>query len=296
MKSIRYIMLALFVLIDGYAIAQTVRERGIGPYTLVTRRGEVTVRLLRRDGDIIWVDRLVQSGSYVETGIPRSEVIEFKSAKPVLFVQAEQAQTPEQISATIDGLRRLVAQLKPYRDLPGIQVNAAMIHQAKLNEKREYWRDALVIYQELLTQPYDFPEKNMIRYWSGMNLWRMNQKDKALEFLSDDPIPDEDMNFMSDVLNARADSLSAGGKNREAVDTYLSMIVFYPYVRTNELRALSGIIPNYIALKDWDAVIKSIDAMKLDYAEAPETAAAITLLEKYTAEVEQENQFKVLEE
>jgi tetratricopeptide (TPR) repeat protein len=296
MKRIGFIVMTMLLLGGEFLQAQTVRERGIGPYTLVTKRGEVTVRLLRRDGDIIWVDRLVQSGSYIETGIPRSEIIEFKSPKPALFEQAEQAYSTEQITTAIDQLRRMAAQLRPYRDLPGIQVNAAMIQQAKLNERRSYWRDALVIYQELLTQPYDFPEKNMIRYWSGLNLWRMGQKDKALEFLDDDPIPDEDMGFMSDVLNARADCYSAAGKNREAIDTYLSMIVFYPYVRTNELRAMSGIVPNYIALQDWDAVVKTVDAMKLDYAEAPETAATIALLEKYQAQVEEEKKFKIVEE
>ena len=291
-----FIAAVLTVTLADLTSAQTVRERGIGPYTLSTKRGEINVRLLRRDGDIIWVDRLVQSGSYVETGIPRAEIIEFKTAKPALFAMAEQAQTPEQISAAVDQLRRFVAQMRLYRDLPGIPVNTALILQAHLNEKREYWRDALVIYQELMSQPYDYPDKNMVRYWSGLNLWRMDQKEKALEYLMDDPIPDEDQNIMSDILYARADCLSKVGRNREAADTYLSMIVFYPYVRNNELRAFAGIVPVFIALQEWDAAIKEVEAMKLDYPDAPETAAAIASLEKFTSQVENEKKFKAVEE
>jgi hypothetical protein len=289
-------LLGFLAAADFTAFAQTARERGIGPYTLVTRRGDVPVRLLRRDGDMVWVDRMVQSGQYIETGVPRSEIVEFKAPPHPAFAAAAQAQTPEQIAAAIDGLRRLVAQLRPYRDLPGIPVNAALIEQAKLNERRAYWRDALLIYQELLNQPYDFPERPMIRYWSGMNHWRMDQKDKALEFLLDDPVPDEDLDLMSDILYMRADSLAATGRAREAVETYLGLIVFYPFVQTNELRALSGVIPNYIALQDWDATVKSIEALKRDYPDAPQTAAAVALLETYTQEVEKERQFQVREE
>lgn len=296
MKRVFMIALLGLVVAADYAVAQTARERGLGPYTLVTRRGEVAVRLLRRDGDMVWVDRLVQSGQYIETGVPRSEIVELKAPPNPAFAAAAQAQTPEQIAAAIDGLRRLVAQLRPYRDLPGMPVNAALIEQAKLNERRAYWRDALLIYQELLHLPYDFPERPMIRYWSGMNHWRMDQKDKALEFLLDDPVPDEDLDLMSDILYMRADSLAATGRPREAIETYLGLIVFYPFVQTNELRALSGVIPNYIALQDWDATVKSIEALKRDYPDAPQTAAAVALLETYTQQVEKERQFQVREE
>lgn len=278
------------------AEAQSMRERGVGPYILVTKRGEITVRLLRREDSMIWVDRLVQSGQYVETGIPRSEIVEFKQTRPRLFQMADEAASAEQIGAAIDQLRRLVAQLKPYRDLPGMPVNEALILQGKLNERRAYWRDAIAIYQELLAQPYEFKERAMIRYWAGLCLWRMGQKDKALEFLLDDPVPDDDIDLMSDILFARADCLTATGRHREAIDTFLNMIVFYPYVQTNELRALSGILPNYTALNDWDAAVKTIEALKRDYAEAPQTIEAIANMEKYSAEVEKEKQFRVVEE
>jgi len=290
------VALTSFPILQDAAVAQTTRERGFGPYTLVTRRGEATVRILRRDGDIVWVDRQVQSGAYVETGVPRSEIMEFKAPRPALFDLAEKTEKPEDISGIIDQLRRLSAQLRPYRDLPGIPMNDALILQAKLNERREYWRDALLIYQELMSQSYDFPGKNMVRYWAGTCLWKMNQKEKALEYLLDEPIPDEDMDFFSDILYMRANSFSSLGRHREAVDTYLQMIVFYPYYRTNELRALSGILTNYIALQDWDATTKSLEALKLDYAEAPQTLEAEAMMQKYQEQLDKERQFKIVEE
>ena len=291
--------IAILVLVAGLAgfiaEAQTARERGIGPFTLVTKRGEITVRLLRREENMIWVDRLVQSGQFVETGIPRSEIIEFKQPRPRLFQMADEAQGEAAIGAAIDQLRRYVAQLRPYRDLPGIPVNEALILQGKLNERRGFWRDAILIYQELLNQPYDFKERPMIRYAAGLCLWRMDQKEKALEFLLDDPVPDDDMDVMAEILYARADSLASTGRHREAIDTYLGMIVFYPFVQTNELRALSGILPSYAALNDWDAAVKTIEALKRDYADAPETEAAMAAMDKFAAEVEKEKQFHVVE-
>lgn len=278
------------------ASAQTTRERGIGPYTLVTKRGDATVRLLRRDNNIVWVDRQVRSGEYIETGVPVSEIVEFKSPRPPLFDAAEQAESGEQIAQMIDQLRRYSAQLRPYRDLPGIPMNEALLLQARLNEKREYWRDALLIYEEVLKQPYDFPGKNILGYRAGLDLWRMDQKEKALEYLTKDPIPDDDFDLLADILNARADCLSATGRPREAIDAYLNMIVFYPYVQTNELRALSGIIPNYVAIQDWDAAMKSIDALKRDYADAPETAAAEAAMAAYADQLAKERQFQVIQE
>lgn len=296
MKRLAYILLILAAFGAEYLAAQTARERGLGPFTLITRRGEIPVRLLRREGDMLWVDRLVQSGNFVETGIPRSEIIEFKAAKPQVFALAEAAQTPEEIGAAIDGLRRLVALYRPYRDLPGMPVNAAMILQAELNERRAYWRDALLIYQELLTLAYEFPERPAVRYRAGLCLWRMDQKEKALEYLLDDPVPDEDLDAMSGILYARADCLGAAGRHREAIDTQLRLIVFYPFIQTNELRALAGIVPNFIALQDWDAAMKSVDALARDYPDAAETAAAAALLDQYAGEVQKVRQFQLTEE
>jgi tetratricopeptide (TPR) repeat protein len=278
------------------AQAQTTRERGFGPYTLVTSRGSSTVRLLRREGDFIWVDRMVQSSNWVETGVPRKEIVEFRASRPRLFELADKAESPEQIAGAIDQLRRMVSQLRAFRDLPGIPVNEAILLIAQLNERREYWREALQHYEELLGQGYEMKERPVIRYRAGLCLWKMDQKERALAYLLDDPIPDDDYELLSSVLNARADSLASAGRHREAIDTYLSMIVFYPYVQENEPRALAGILPSYIALEDWDAVMKAIEDLQRDYAGTPHAAAANEVMASHAKKVESEKQFQLPQE
>lgn len=289
-------VLVVELLASVMAFAQTTRERGFGPYTISTQRGEITARILRREGDMIWVDRQVQSGNWVETGLPKSEIITFQSSRPGEFLAADRATTPGQIGPAIDGLRRFVALRRPYRDLPGFGVDEALLLHAQLNERRSSWRDALQLYEDVLSQTYEIANRQQIRYRAGLCLWRMDQKEKALNYLLDDPIPEEDLDLWSAVAHARADSLAAVNRHREAIDGYLNMIVFHPYEQSNEVRALSAIIPSYIALADWDAVTKTLAALKTDYPEAAETKAAEELLAKYPDQLESEKQFQITEE
>jgi len=288
--------LALLLLLPDIAPAQTTRERGQGPYTLVTRRGEITARILRREGDMIWVDRQVQSGNWIETGVPKREIVEFKAPRPQIFELADRAETTEQIALAIDQIRRMIALLRAYRDLPGIPVHEAMLLQAQLNERREYWRDALQIYEEILAQTYEMKDRASIRYRTGLCLWQMKLKERALTFLLDEPIPDDDLDLLSAVLYARADSQSELGRHREAIDTFLSLIVFYPFVNDNEPKALAGVLPSFIAIADWDAVMKTLEALQRDYPETPQAADAEKLLAQHTQKVESEKQFQVNQE
>jgi len=281
---------------SGQASAQTSIERGVGPYTLNTKRGEITVRLLRREGDMIWLDRQVQSGEWLETGVPRSDVVEFKAPRPPEFIAADKARTPEEISTVIDQLRKLISRLRTFRDLPGIPVDEAIMITARLNEQRGFWRDALPHYEELLGQSYEIPDRQRVRYLAGLCLWKMQDKPKALTYLLDNPVPEDDMSLLSSVLLARADCLAATGRHREAADCYLSLIVFYPYEQSNEVQALSRIIPSYIELGEWDAVMKTFDALQGAYPEAPETAETGKLLARHAEKVEAEKQFQVNEE
>lgn len=301
MKTIRLrrwmlCLLLHLVFLPDIAPAQTTRERGLGPYTLVTRRGEITARILRREGDMIWVDRLAQSGNWIETGVAKRDIIEFRAPRPRLFELADQAETPEQIAAAIDQIRRMIAQLRPYRDLPGIPVHDGLLLQAQLNERREFWREALQIYEELLGQTYEMKDRQAIRYRAGLALWQMKNKERALTYLLDDPIPDEDLDLLSLVLYARGDSQASIGNHREAVDTFLRMIVFYPFTQNNEPKALAGIIPSFIAMQDWDAVMKSLEALQRDYAESEESAAAEKIIQQYTQKIEAEKQYQVSQE
>lgn len=278
------------------ARAQTAVERGVGPYTLNTKRGEITVRVLRREGDMIWLDRQVQSGQWLETGIPKSDIVEFKAPRAPELLAADKIRNPAEIPPVIDQLRKMIAKLRAFRDLPGIPVDEAIVMTAKLNEQRGFWRDALQQYEELLGQNYEIPNRQRIRYLAGLCLWKMQEKPKALTYLLDNPVPEDDLALLSSVLQARGDCLAATGRHREAVDCYLSLIVFYPFEQSNEVQALSRIIPSYIEMGEWDAVMKTFDALQSTYPEAPETAEAGKLLASHSEKVAAEKQFQLNEE
>lgn len=292
-NAIRFLLAGAVLSVLTSAFAQTQIERGIGPYTLVTSRGEIGARLLRREGDMIWVDRQVQSGQWIETGIPRSEIIEFKSPRAPEFINAERAETPEQIATSIDELRRLAARLRPYRDLPGIAADEALLMNARLNEQRGFWRDAYLTYEEILGQTYPIAGRQRIRYQAGICLRQMDQKEKALTYLLENPIPEDDLALWSSVTYARAECFAATKRHREAIDAYLSMVVFHPFVQSNEVRALSGLVTNYIALNDWDAVTKTLEALQSDYPAAPETAAVQEMLAAYQQQLAEEKEFQI---
>lgn len=282
-------------MLPASAPAQTTRERGHGPYLMITQRGEFTVRLIRRDGDMVWVDRRMESGEWVETGMPVQRISELRAPRPAEFVRADEITANEQIPEVIDELRRLVARLRAYRDLPGIPVHEALVLQASLNERRGFWREALSIYEEILNRPGETADRLFLQYRAGLCRWQLEEFEKALEYLLIDPVPEEDLTLWSEVMYARADCLAKLERHREAVDAFLPMVVFHPFEQTNEARALSAIIPSFIALGDWDAAMKSFEALQADYPDAPQTVAANELLTKFSGEVAAEKIFDINE-
>lgn len=280
--------------------AQTRRERGLGPFTVVTPRGEFTIRLLRRDADFIWVDRLTSEGVYIETGVESGiairEIIRMVSPRPPLFDLAEQpveSLTAEQLAALHNALRTYAARFRPYRDLPGVRADEATRIQAGLYERQGMWREAYMLYRDLLGRDYAIADQNVVELKAGLCLWHMDQKEASLEHLIQDVIPDEDLDFMSEVLLARADALTSVERHEEALRDLLRLIVFYPYIGNNEARSLLATLPNYVALNDWDAAFKSLQALEEDYPDRPETEAARQALAQYQEELEKERQFHV---
>lgn len=297
------VVMLMVLLLSGWMAApvtqaQTERERGLGPFTLVTTRGEITVRLLRRDNEIVWVDRLTSDKVYVETGVPVAEIIRFVAPRPRLFELAEQpidAYTPEQIKALHDGLRKMAAQYRPYRDLPGIPTDEAIRIQAGLYEQQALWRDAYLLYADLLKLDYEVEDVNRIRLLTGMCLWRMDRKDDALGYLLTTPIPDDDLAFFSRVMKARADALASTGQTLKALEDRLYLVVFYPFVSSNEVENLAAAIPLYAEMKEWGAAVKTLDALEADYPDNPATVSARELLASYNDQVDNERQFQVEE-
>ena len=265
--------------------------RGFGPVTLVTKRGPLTVRLLRRDKDLVWIDQLASSGKYIETGVSTNDIVMIEMARPKVFDQLDLAKTPEQVVQTQVAIKRVSDVLRPYRDLPGIPVDEALMLQARLLERQADWKGALGTYEEILKQPYGPKEAEVARLRVALCYARLGRYDDVLSALDGQAIPDDDLNLASDLLFARAEALAIKGRHQDAIMDFLHLVVFEPYVGNNEPRSLEAVIPSYIALEDWDAVAKTMEALKGQYPDSEYAKRAGALLAKHEKEMAAEAQF-----
>ncbi len=295
-RVIAVIFLAGLMLSDA-ATAQTPPppaapiQRGFGPVTLVTKRGPVTVRLLRRERDLVWIDQLASSGKFIETGVATGDIVRIEMPRPKVFDQVEQAKTPEQMAQTQAAIKRVSDLLRTYRDLPGVPVDEAMMLQAKLLERQADWKGALAMYEDLLKQPYGPKEAEVARLRVSLCYAKLERHDDVLASLDGSTIPDDDLALSSDLYYARAQARASKGRHQDAVMDFLHLVVFEPYVGDNEPKALEAVIPSYIAMQDWDAVAKTMQALKSQYPDSENAKRAEALLAKHDAAMAAEAQF-----
>lgn len=266
-------LLALFLSVClRYASAQSPAQRGIGPFTLKAKRGTVTVRLLRRDRDLVWVMQQSRTGEFIETGIAAADIQAFDIPTPKLFLAADQAATPEQMNRVQAALRKFADQLMPFRDLPGMVLDEALLLQGRLHEKQERWAKAVAAYEDILAQDYHPPQAAEARLRAGLCYARLGQYEKALEYTSLENVTDDDLQLLSDVYFLRGEAFQHQGHYDEALLSYLYLVVFYPFVYDNEPRCLAAVLPCYAALTDWEAAYRTTEVLTSTY-EGTEYAA-----------------------
>lgn len=266
--------------------------RGIGPFSLETTRGTLTVRLLRRDRDLVWVVQQLSSGQTVDTGLPAREIVKFNLARPRLF-QAVEAAPPGQAQALRPQLENYIRQLAPYRDLPGLNVDEAQLLLGRILEQAEDWKGAAAVYAEIIGQPYQPAEAARARLRRGLCLARLDQPAEALPLLETAALgEDDDLELVSDVYLARAGALQKLERHEEAVLAYLHLVVFLPYTRDNEARALAAVLPSYAALQDWDAAYKTVGAVTGKYPDSPWAKVAQEFAGTYPEEMKKEAAFR----
>ncbi len=275
----------------GQVGASANQDRGVGPMTLITRHGTYVVRLLRREDKTLWLLQKSQSGQMIEAGIPVSEVIRFNFGKPTVFQAAELAKTPEQITPALDALKKMVGLLRPFRDLPGMIMDEALIVEGKLLERQNQWVEARLIYEDIIKQTYNPPQANEALLRAGLCCAHEGQNDAALDYLSRATVTDDDLALLSEVYFTRGRILAELGEHRDAIDHFLYLVVFYPFVQNNEPRCLEAALPSYIALKDWDAATKTLDVLKKSYGTTEYARHAEALLKLYEKEMANEQQF-----
>lgn len=268
------------------------RERGVGPMTLKSRQGPFVVRLLRRDGNTVWLLQQTRGGDFVEAGVPVSQILGLAMPRPRAFDFAEQAATWDQMAQARQALRRVSDALGPFRDLPGAVADEALVLQGRLLDKQENWGGALALYEDVLAQTYPSPVRNEALIRAGLCLARLGRNEEALQRLEQAPAGEDDPDLLSDVCFARGQILHALGRDRDAIMSYLYLVVFHPFVHDNEARCLEAVLPCYIALKDWDAAFKTRAVLHRQYPDSAAAARADELLEPFENEMQLEELYK----
>ncbi len=285
------ILLGLSLLAPAQAQAPAAAPRGIGPFALETVRGPLNVRLLRREKELLWVVQQLSSGQQVDAGLPLKEIVRFNLPRPRLF-QALDAASPEQAKALRPQLEAYIRQLALYRDLPGLNVDEAQLLLGRLLEQVGDWKGAAGVYAEILGQPYQPTEQATARWRRGLCLVQLGQHAEALPLLDPAGVNDDDLGLVSDLYFARGEVLQHLGRHDEAVLAYLHLVVFLPYVRDNEPRALAAVLPSYAAIEDWEAAYRTVQQLKKDHADTDAARQAEAFAAAHPDQMDKEAVFR----
>ena len=259
-------------------------QRGVGPFAIRSGDQTMSARLLKRQGDTLWVLKPNQAGADFEAGIPVAQITVVDVPRPKIFDLAEQAATSNQIAQAWIGVKQIADMLKPFRDLPGVPADEALFLLGRLSEKDHRIPEALVYYEDILRQTYPSPMADAARLRAGFCHERARNHEKALQYFNAARIPDNDVDLLSEALFARGQAHAALRQFPEAIQSYLYLVVFYPYANSNEIRCLEAVLPCYAEIKDWDALYKTIHVLKTSYPNTPAAASA----EEFAADYEKD--------
>lgn len=280
---------------EGQAPASATHERGAGPYVLELARGKATVRLLRRDRETVWVERQMSSGGSVEAGVAAADIVRIEVPRPPAFDLAEQATNAALTAQAQGALKQVIDRLRPFRDLPGIPVDEALLWQGRLLERREQWQAALALYDDILRQPYRSGVAETVELRKALMHARLQQHAQVLAALESRTLPDDDQELLSELHLARGAAYAANGEHEKAVLDIVRLIVFEPYVSNNEPRCLLAVLPSYAAMGDWDAYWKSLAFLREHYAGSAEARAAEAHAAQFETELASEARFQPAE-
>ena len=85
------------------------------------------------------------------------DVVRIGMPRPALFdavekIRTSPAATDAQFAAAHAALDKMILQLKPLRDLPGIPANDAMIAKGRLFDAKGLWRESTRLYEDVLAK------------------------------------------------------------------------------------------------------------------------------------------------
>ena len=269
----------------------------LGPWPIQTKQTTFEASIVKRDKDILWVERQSSDGQRMpQVGLAVADVVRIGMPRPALFdavekIRALPAATDAQFAAAHAALDKMILQLKPLRDLPGIPADEAMVAKGRLYDAKGLWRESTRIYEDVVTKSAGSAAASNAQMLAGIAYAKGGEYNSAIEYLGGIPLPEEDEEMLSNLLFALGDSYFALENYDNALLSYLPLVVFYPYVYDNEPRGLAAALGCYAALKEWEPLYRSIQEIQKNYPAAPAAQTAAEFLEKYKKELIEAGQF-----
>jgi tetratricopeptide (TPR) repeat protein len=287
----RFALLLLALLAPLAASAQ------LGPWPIQTKQTAFEASIVKRDKDILWVERKSADGTRSpQIGLPVADVVRIGMPRPALFdavdkIRLAPAATAAQFAAAHAALDKMILQLRSLRDLPGIPANEAMVAKGRLYDAKGLWRESTRLYEDVVFKAAGTAAASNAQMLAGIAYARGGEHHSAVEYLGGIPLPEEDEEMLSNLLFALGDSYFALGNYDNALLSYLPLVVFYPYVHDNESRGLAAALACYAELKEWEPLYRSIQEIQKNYPNAPAAKTAAEFLEKFKQELIDAGQF-----
>ncbi len=269
----------------------------LGPWPIQTKQTAFEASIVKRDKDILWVERKSADGARSpQIGLPVADVVQIGMPRPALFdavekIRTSPAATDAQFAAAHAALDKMILQLRPLRDLPGIPANEAMVAKGRLYDAKGLWRESTRLYEDVVLKAAGTAAATNARILAGIAYAQGGEYHSAVEYLGGIPLPEEDEEILSKLLFALGDSYFALGNYDNALLSYLPLVVFYPYVYDNESRGLAAALACYAELKEWEPLYRSIQEIQKNYPASPAAKTAAEFLEKYKQELIDAGQF-----
>ena len=269
----------------------------LGPWPIQTKQTAFEASIVKRDKDILWVERKSADGTRSpQIGLPVADVVQIGMPRPALFdavdkIRLAPAATDRQFAAAHAALDKMILQLRSLRDLPGIPANEAMVAKARLYDAKGLWRESTRLYEDVVLKAAGTAAASNAQILAGIAYAQGGEHHSAVEYLGGIPLPEEDEEILSKLLFALGDSYFALGNYDNALLSYLPLVVFYPFVHDNEPRGLAAALACYAELKEWEPLYRAIQEIQKNYPAHPAAQTAAEFLEKYQKELIDAGQF-----
>ena len=268
----------------------------LGPYPIQTKQAAFEAKIVKRDKDILWVQRESAEGTTPQVGIAVGDILRIQMPRPALFdgiekIRTAPAATDAQFAAAHAALDKFILQTKALRDLPGIPADEAILLKGRLYDAKGLWRESTRLYEDILAKSASSAVATNAQMLAGIAYAKGGEYNQAVEYLGGIALPEEDEEILSQLLFALGDSYFALENYDNALLSYLPLVVFYPYVYDNESRGLAAALGCYAKLKEWEPLYRSIQEIQKTYPDTPAAKTAAEFLEKYKDDLIRAGQF-----